>query len=63
MSLNLPFYNSDLEQDRRPELVETLAVKVKSANGVIIVSPKYNKGPSGVLKNAFDWISRLPGGV
>ena len=50
-------------KDGRPEIVETLASKVKSADGVIIVNPEYNKAPSGVLKNAFDWISRVPGGV
>ena len=59
----LPLFNGDLEKDVRPEIVKTLAAKVKSADGVIIVSPKYNNGPSGVLKNAFDWISRVRGGV
>ena len=63
LSLDLPLYDGDLEQDGRPESVETLAAKVKSADGVIIVSPEYNKGLSGVLKNALDWISRVPGGV
>ena len=27
------------------------------------MSPEINKWPSGVLKNAFDWISRVLGGV
>ena len=59
LSLDLPLYDGDLEQDGRPESVETLAAKVKSADGVIIVSPEYNKGLSGVLKNALDWITFL----
>ena len=45
------------------KIVETLTAKLKSAVGVIIVSPELNKWPSGVLKNAFDWISRVLGGV
>jgi chromate reductase len=28
-----------------------------------MTSPEYNKGISDVLKNALDWISRVPGGV
>ena len=63
LSLSLPLYNGDLEKDGRPEIGETLAAKVKSADGVIIVGSEYNKAPSGVLKNAFDWISCVPGGV
>ena len=61
--MTLPIYNGYLEKDGRPKIVETLAAKVKSANGVIIASPEYNKGPSNVLKKAFDWISSVPGGV
>ena len=52
-----------MEKEGRPEIVESLAAEVKSADGVIIVTPKYNNGLSGVLKNAFDWASRLLGGV
>ena len=37
LSLSLPLYNGDLEKDGRPEIVETLAAKVQSADGVIIV--------------------------
>ena len=51
------------EKDGRPEIVESLAAKVKSADGGILVSPEHNSGISSILKNAFDWISRVPGGV
>ena len=63
LSLNLPLYNGDLEKDGRPEIVETLTAKLKPAAGLIIMSPEINKWSSGVLNNAFDWISRVLGGV
>ena len=50
LSFNLPLYNGDLEKDGRPEIVETLAAKLKPAAGVIIMGPEINKRPSGVLK-------------
>ena len=60
--LNLPLYDGDLEAEKGvPDAVETLANKVKTADAIVISSPEYNKGISGVLKNAFDWISRVDG--
>ena len=32
--------------------------KIADADAVIISTPEYNTGPSGVFKNALDWVSR-----
>ncbi|MCA0908221.1 NAD(P)H-dependent oxidoreductase [Ruegeria marisrubri] len=60
--LNLPLYDGDLEGGEGiPEAVQTLANQIAQADAVIISTPEYNKGPSGVLKNALDWVSRTQG--
>lgn len=62
--LNLPLYDGDLEtRDGIPAAVQTLADQIAAADAVIIANPEYNKGISGVLKNALDWVSRTDGGV
>jgi len=58
--LNLPLYDGDLEAKGLPEAVTTLGQQIANADAVIIASPEYNKGISGVLKNALDWVSRTP---
>ena len=35
--------------------------QIKAADAVVISTPEYNKGPSGALKNALDWVSRTDG--
>lgn len=60
--INFPLYNGDIEaNDGIPAAVQTLSDQIKQADAVIISSPEYNKGLSGVLKNALDWISRTDG--
>lgn len=60
--LDLPLYNGDLEEAQGvPEKVKALAAHIKSADAVVIGAPEYNKGITGVLKNALDWVSRVPG--
>ena len=60
--LNLPLYDGDLEEaEGVPQSVKTLAQQVRDADAVVISSPEYNKGITGVLKNALDWISRVEG--
>jgi chromate reductase len=57
--LRLPLYDGDLEAQGLPPEVTALAQAVAGADAVLIASPEYNKGPSGVLKNALDWLSRV----
>lgn len=60
--LNLPLYDGDLE-DREgvPAVVTKLAEQIAMADAVLISTPEYNQGISGVLKNALDWVSRTEG--
>ncbi|VVP36398.1 NADPH-dependent FMN reductase [Pseudomonas silesiensis] len=58
-SLNdIPLYNADLEADALPASVASLKEAISQVDGLIICSPEYNYGTSGVLKNALDWASR-----
>ena len=56
--LNLPLFNEDLEADGQPAAVATLCEQIVWADAIVISTPEYNKAPSGVLKNALDWVSR-----
>ncbi len=48
------FFNEDLEADGSPESVASFRAAIQDVDGVIIVSPEYNSGIPGVLKNALD---------
>lgn len=54
----IPLYNED--ETRADALAEVAALKaaIEAADGLIVISPEYNHGISGVLKNAVDWVSR-----
>ncbi len=55
----LPLYDGDLEErDGAPEAALRLHERIAAADAVVIASPEYNGGPSGVLKNTIDWVSR-----
>jgi chromate reductase len=56
--LRVPLFDEDLEAAGLPDSVLTLKAQVADADAVIIACPEYNKAPPGVLKNAFDWLSR-----
>lgn len=59
--LDLPLFNEDLEAGGTPSAVARLADQIGAADAVLMSTPEYNKGMSGVLKNALDWISRIKG--
>jgi chromate reductase len=56
---DIPIYNFDTQAAGFPAAVTTWADAIRSADGVIIVSPEYNWTIPGGLKNAIDWASRL----
>lgn len=57
--LDLPLYDGDKESaDGQPDAVLRLVDEIAQADAIVISTPEYNKGPSGVLKNALDWVSR-----
>jgi chromate reductase len=54
----MPLYNEDDDGEHAPESVRALRSAIETSDGVIMISPEYNHGMSGVLKNALDWASR-----
>lgn len=60
--LRLPLFDEDLEiAEGFPEPVLRLHAQIKAADAIVIATPEYNKALPGVLKNALDWVSRVPG--
>jgi len=59
---DIPPYNADVEAAGDPEPVAALKAAIRSADALLIVTPEYNYGVPGVLKNAIDWASRPPTG-
>jgi chromate reductase, NAD(P)H dehydrogenase (quinone) len=54
----LPLFNQDLDVVGIPDPVARLRAAVRMADGVLFVTPEYNHGVPGVLKNAIDWLSQ-----
>ncbi len=53
----LPFYSQDLENDP-PDIVSEFKEKIRESDGILFITPEYNRSFPGVLKNAIDWGSR-----
>jgi chromate reductase, NAD(P)H dehydrogenase (quinone) len=56
---DLPLYNQDLDDEGRPaQAWTTFREQMKKAEGVLFVTPEYNRSVPGLLKNAIDVGSR-----
>jgi chromate reductase len=56
---DLPLYNQDFDSlPQQPEQYVRFRDQVRAADGVLFVSPEYNRSVPGVLKNAIDIGSR-----
>ena len=60
---DIPLYSGDIESKGIPDSVLALGEKIKAADGVYLGVPEYNYGMSAAMKNALDWISRIPGSI
>jgi len=58
----LPLFDADVEAAGDPPEVRELKEAIRGADALLIATPEYNRGTSGVLKNAIDWASRPPFG-
>jgi chromate reductase len=54
---DLPLFNEDLEKDF-PKQAQRMKDEIAAADGVLFVTPEYNRAMPGPLKNAIDWASR-----
>ncbi|MEO0917588.1 MAG: NAD(P)H-dependent oxidoreductase [Pseudomonadota bacterium] len=60
-SIAMPLYNGDDEDATGvPPEATALADAISNADAVAISTPEYNQSFPGGLKNALDWVSRVP---
>lgn len=57
---SFPLYDADLEARSYPMAVLVCKGLMAAADALLLVTPEYNNGVPGVLKNAIDWLSRPP---
>jgi NAD(P)H-dependent FMN reductase len=57
----MPFFNEAVSPSYKQapytnEAVARFTAKIAEGDGFVVVTPEYNRGTSGVLKNALDWV-------
>lgn len=58
---DMPFFNEPVspsykQEPYRHEAVARFTAKISEGDAFVLVTPEYNRGTSGVLKNALDWV-------
>lgn len=58
---DMPFFNEPVspsfkQEPYKNEAVARFTLKIAEGDAFVIVTPEYNHGTSGVLKNAIDWV-------
>ena len=54
----LPLYDQDLDGEEKPPAVVELLERVGGSDALLFITPEFNYGIPGPLKNAIDWASR-----
>lgn len=57
---DIPMYNQDIMDAAVPESVQKLKAAIAEADGLLLALPEYNFSLSAPIKNAIDWVSKLP---
>lgn len=52
----IPIFSPEADENNLPPVVKSLINNIRKADGVIISSPEYAHGFTGVLKNVLDWL-------
>lgn len=58
VDINLPLFNQDFSEDKYPAVAQAAKKIIEDADGVLFVTPEYNRSLPGPVKNAIDWLSR-----
>jgi chromate reductase len=57
---DIPMYNQDVFDAGIPQPAKRFYDEVAKADGVLFATPEYNFSVTPVLKNAIDWVSKMP---
>jgi NAD(P)H-dependent FMN reductase len=53
---DIPPFNPDLDTEPAPLAVADFRARLRASDAVLVSSPEYAHGVSGVMKNALDWL-------
>lgn len=55
---DLPLYDQDLDGESKPAAVLAMQAQLEAADALLFITPEFNYGIPGPLKNWIDWASR-----